>query len=59
MAFGSSLAGRKAEPGPTCYHTTRDPTSPPTRLGAKGPCRAKITRRMRVPWRGGRPSDSR
>eukprot|EP00966_Prymnesium_polylepis_P132465 3062473-Prymnesium_polylepis.1 len=23
MAFGSSLAGRKVEPGPTCYHTVR------------------------------------
>eukprot|EP00966_Prymnesium_polylepis_P189454 4389642-Prymnesium_polylepis.1 len=21
MAFGSSIAGRKVEPGPTCYHT--------------------------------------
>eukprot|EP00966_Prymnesium_polylepis_P207741 4812052-Prymnesium_polylepis.1 len=24
MAFGSSLAGRKVEPGPTWYHTVKD-----------------------------------
>eukprot|EP00966_Prymnesium_polylepis_P264131 6101938-Prymnesium_polylepis.1 len=32
----------------------------PTRLGAKGPVvLMRIARRPRVPWRGGRPSDSR
>eukprot|EP00966_Prymnesium_polylepis_P151803 3506938-Prymnesium_polylepis.1 len=33
MGFGSSLAGRKVEPGPTCYHDT---VSGVTRASAMG-----------------------
>eukprot|EP00966_Prymnesium_polylepis_P033568 780063-Prymnesium_polylepis.1 len=62
MAFGSSLAGRKVEPGPTCCHTVRgparaDPCGPArTRADPRGPVRTRADPRGRRVARPARTS---